>query len=341
MIGAPPSVEQAPVLVVGAGAVGAYIAGHLAAAGEAVSVLEPWEPNRRAIRERGLRIEEPSGHLNVALDMIDLPEEIPRLTPRLIILCTKLADAPAVVDRLEAVYRGPYLVTLNALADLEMAERLGSARVIGCIVTGLFANLVEPGVMRRHRQRLQGGAATFRLGEISGPATPRIHALVRLLGQIDGAEALDDLPAARWGKMVFNCMTSPLSALHGRPTRDLFLDPALRAEMTEAAFEVVVTADAAGVAPDPICGMPGATWVAAARGDAAARATLEAGLIRYGEALSPSAVSGMAQDLARGRRTEAHLINGAAVAQARRLGLSAPVNERLVAALDAAVTAVA
>jgi 2-dehydropantoate 2-reductase len=52
-----------------------------------------------------------------------------------------------------------------------------------------------------------------------------------------------------------------------------------------------------------------------------------------------SAVSGMAQDLRRGRRTEVSLINGAVVAEARRLGLTAPSNAALVAALDAASAA--
>lgn len=326
---------RGPLLIVGAGAVGAYVAGHLAVSGEAVAVLEPWEPNRRAIRAHGLRIEEPSGTTAARPGVIEAAAEIPALAPRLVVLCTKLADAPATLEQLEACYGGPYLVTLNALADLEMAERLGAARVMGCIVTGLFANLVEPGVMRRHRRRGDGGAATFRLGEASGPATPRVRALVDLLARVDGAEAVDDLPAARWTKMVFNCMTSPLSALEGRPVRALFLDPGLRATMTAVALEVVAAADAAGIALDPVCGVPGATWRDAARGDAAARAALEAGLVRYGEAMNPTALSGMAQDLARGRRTEAAFINGALVAGARRLGLEAPANARLVAAIDA------
>jgi 2-dehydropantoate 2-reductase len=320
-----------PLLVVGAGAVGGYIAAHLARAGESVAVLEPWAPNREAIRARGMTVEEPAGDLHVPLATIADAAEV---APRLVILCTKLADTPAVVAAIEQHYRGPYLVTLNALADFDLARQLGAARVMGCIVTGLFAKLAEPARMQRHRLRGDGGAATFRIGETAGPATPRIHALVKLLGQVDGAEAVDDLAAARWTKLVFNCMTSPLCALRRTTLRALFLESPLRAELTALALEVVTVANAAGVALDPLCGIPGATWSAAARGDPAARDAVEAGLQYYGQKVDPGATSGMAQDLARGRRTEVSLINGAVVAQARRFGLTAPANAALIAALD-------
>jgi 2-dehydropantoate 2-reductase len=330
-----------PLLVVGAGAVGAYIAAHLARAGEPVAVLESWAPNRAAIQRHGISVEEPAGNFRVPVSTIETASEVQALAPRLVILCSKLADAPAVIAAIEPHYRGPYLVTLNALADFDLAREIGAARVMGSIVTGLFANLVEPGRMQRHRRRGDGGPATFRIGETAGAATPRIRALVELLGQVDGAEAVDDLLAARWTKLVFNCMTSPLCAISRTTLRTLFLDPTLRAELTALALEVVSVADAAGATLDSICGIPGPAWIAAARGDAGALAQVDAGLQRYGQKVDPAAISGMAQDLARGRRTEVSLINGAVVAQAQRLGLAAPANAAVIARLDALTAATA
>ncbi len=326
--------DDRAVLVVGAGAVGAYIAAHLARSGETVRVLENWAPNREAIRDRGIFVEEPAGDFRVPVGTIDAASDIRALAPRLVILCPKLADAPAALAAIEPHYDGPYLVTLNALADFDLAQQIGPARVMGCIVTGLFANLVEPGHMRRHRRRGDGGPATFRIGETAGLATPRIHALTALLGQVDGAEAVDDLRAARWTKLVFNCMTSPLCAVRRTSLRSLFLDPALRAELSALGFEVVRVAAAAGVTLDGICGIAGATWTAAAHGDSAALAQVEDGLQRYGQKVDPAAISGMAQDLARGRRTEVSLINGAVVAQARRLGMAVPANAAVISHLD-------
>jgi 2-dehydropantoate 2-reductase len=327
--------SQAPILVVGAGAVGGYLAAHLQRIGQPVALLEPWAPNREAIASRGLTIEEPSGSFTARLPTSGSPRDLAGPQPSLVILCTKLADAPANIGAIEAFHHGPYLATLNALADLELAERLGQDRVMGCIVTGLFAHLIGPGHVRRHKHRLQGGPATFRLGEASGPPTPRLRALVDLLGQIDGAEMVEDLTKARWTKLVFNCMTSPLSALHGRPIRGLFLDPDLRSELVQVALEVVAVAAASGVQVDAICGIPGTVWHLAARRDAASLASLHAGLVRYGRMLNPDAISGMAQDHARGRRTEVDLINGAVVRRARKLGLDAPGNAGLVTRLEA------
>nr|WP_255569305.1 2-dehydropantoate 2-reductase [Neoroseomonas alba] len=327
--------DCAPLLVVGAGAVGGYIAAHLAARGEAVALLEPWTPNRAAIAASGFAVSEPSGEFVAHPRVIATPEEVPAIAPRLTILCTKLADAPAMVAAIERHWRGTWLVTLNALADLAMADELGHDRVIGCIVTGFFANLTQPGAMRRHRARRDGGAPLFRIGETAGPATPRIAALVDLFSGIDGAEAVSDMAAARWTKLTFNCMTSPLSALHGRPIRDLFLEPSLRAELLSIALEVVTVATAGGIALDRICGVAGDAWLGVAEGDVAKRAEVEAGLIRYGEHLNPTAISGMAQDLGRGRRTEVSLINGEVVKQARRRGIAAPANAAVVEKLEA------
>lgn len=329
--------QAAPLLVVGAGAVGGYIAAHLARMGTPIVVFEPWAPNREAIAARGMTVLEPSGTFTVPLRTIGSAGEIPQVAPRMVVLCTKLADAPAALAEIESVYRGDYLVTLNALADLDVAEQLGPSRVAGCIVTGLFANLIEPGRMQRHRTRDDGGPATFLIGETAGPATPRVRDLTALFEGIDTTKAVDDMPAARWTKMVFNCMTSPLSAVLGQPIRALFLDAGPRAEMTELALEVVRIAMACGVTLEAACGIPGATWMQATSGDAAALATVEAGLLRYGEKMNATAVSGMAQDLARGRRTEAWLINGAVVTQAQRRGLEAPANAALIARIDAAM----
>jgi len=131
-------------------------------------------------------------------------------------------------------------------------------------------------------------------------------------------------------------MTSPLCALRRTTLRALFLKAPLRAELTTLALEVVRVADAAGISLDAICGIPGTTGRGAARGDAAALADVESGLLRYGAKVDPGATSGMAQDLARGRRTEVSLINGAVVAEAARRGLAAPANAALIAALDGA-----
>ena len=187
------------ILIAGAGAEGGYLAAHLARLGETVVVLESWSPHREAIAARGLRVEEPGDAFTIDLPVVARPEELQTL-PGLIILCTKLPDAAAMVASLEACFHAPYLVTLNALADLTLAGQLGADRVTSCIATGLFATLAAPGVIRRHRSRFDGGAASFLLGETQEPRTLRLAQQAALLGRIDTTAMVDDMPAARWTK---------------------------------------------------------------------------------------------------------------------------------------------
>ena len=162
------------------------------------------------------------------------------------------------------------------------------------------------------------------------PAQPSIHPQTSI-GHVHLKVA--DLPRARWTKLVFNAMTSPLAAVHGKPTRALFLDPSLRAEMLELAYEAVRVATLAVTEIDEICDVPGALWHAAANGEPTARAALDRELVRYGEGISASASSGMMQDLARGRPTEVDQINGAIVEEAEARGLSATANRAIIARL--------
>ena len=312
-----------PILVAGAGAVGGYIAAHLFRGGEDVVALESWAVNRAAITARGLRVEEPDDTFTAALPVIARPEEL-GATPRLIILCTKLPDAAAMVTALETCFLAPYIVTLNALADLTLAEQLGAGRITGCIATGLFATLAEPGLIRRHRRRFDGGAASFLLGGA------RVAEHAALLGRIDTTGIVPDMRAARWTKMVFNAMTSGLVALHGGRLRAVFEDAALRARALAVALEVIAVGRAEGVAFGTICGMDGALWL---EGD---RAVLDAGIARYAEKLDPQVTSGMAQDLSNHRRTEVREINGEIVRLAAPHGIAAPANAALLAEVKAA-----
>jgi len=326
------------ILVAGCGAVGGYLAAHLVRLGERVTALDPWEENRAAIAAQGMRIEEPTGNFAVPLPIVGSAAELRGQDFDLAILCCKLPEAMMLLAALEkdAGHRGNYLATLNSLVDARIAEEVGASRVMGCIVFGFFGHLAGPGLVQRHRARNPGGKpAMLRLGEVAGPATPRVRDLVALFGQIDAAEAVDDLPRARWTKLVFNSMTSPLAAVTGGHQRPIFLDAALRPELTRLALEGVRIAGAAGVTVESICGIPGVVWHQAAAGDVDALAAVEAGLLRYGAGISAGATSGMAQDLARGRETELEFLNGALIEEGRKRGIDAPAHRAVIARLRA------
>lgn len=326
------------ILVAGCGAVGGYLAAHLRRLGQDVVALDPWAENRAAIAAEGMRIEEPTGDFAPRFPVAATAAELRGRAFDLAILCCKLPETFGLLRALEeeAGYRGPYLATLNGLVDAEIARRVGADRVMGCIVFGFFGHLAAPGLVQRHRARNPGGTpAVFRIGDVAGPPTPRVQEMSALLARIDAVEVVPDLPRARWTKLVFNSMTSPLAAVTGGFQRPIFLDDALRPQLTALALEGVRIAAASGVTVDAICGLPGEVWHRAAAGEAEALAAVDAGLIRFGETILPGATSGMAQDLARGRETEVDLLNGALVEEAVKRGLDAPAHRDVMARLKA------
>ena len=96
-----------------------------------------------------------------------------------------------------------------------------------------------------------------------------------------------------------------------------------------------------GYALVPIGGFPPERWVeaadelAAGANDAPALTEIEAGMLAGLARLSDSARPSMGQDMLKGRRTEIEHINGLVVRRAEALGLAAPANAGLVAAVTA------
>ena len=62
------------VAIVGAGAVGGYIGGKLAAAGHDVRLIDSWVEHIEKIRRDGLRITEPGGASHVEVEALHLSD---------------------------------------------------------------------------------------------------------------------------------------------------------------------------------------------------------------------------------------------------------------------------
>lgn len=120
-----------------------------------------------------------------------------------------------------------------------------------------------------------------------------------------------DIRRAQWRKLAVNAVINPLTALHDCPNGALVESAALRAEM------VALAAEFDRVAARLVHDWPGDTL---ARSVEVARRTA-------------ANMSSMRADVRAGRATEIDFINGQVVREARRLGLSVPAHERIVAAI--------
>ncbi|HET8645482.1 MAG TPA: ketopantoate reductase family protein, partial [Vicinamibacteria bacterium] len=284
------------VTVFGTGALGCWVAGRLAQT-VPVAVVGTWVEGLEAIRGRGIRVDEPQGRLQARPQAVQLGRPLPPAEFVLVLVKSHQTASVAVAAAAAAQPAGRIVTLQNGLGNreaLQAADHGGRVRA-GVVVAG--ARLTAPATVT-----VVPGPVT--LESAGDPAMARLAAVMAAAGF--ETRRVDDIEPELWRKVAINCAINPLSALHGLPNGALLEDEGLRATLRAAAAEVEAVAAARGV---PL-------REAAAAAEAIARGTA-------------SNRSSMLQDLDRGARTEIDALCGAVVREARRLGLPAPVNERL------------
>ena len=144
-----------------------------------------------------------------------------------------------------------------------------------------------------------------------------------MLSVIDGARATDNLWGERWAKLSQNAMSNPLQALSGLGSLEIASSEVGRTLMIRLAAESARVGLALQHRVPAFGGAPAERWA-----DADRRDTWDA----LDRMLTPATATGrnwrasMAQDVAKGRRTEIDEMNGHVVAEGRRLGIATPVS---------------
>jgi len=223
-----PEGERVRICIVGAGAIGGFMAVRLAAAGAEVGVVIRG-PHLAAVRAHGMKLiaEDGSG----TVQRLAASDRLADLGPQdAIVLGMKAHQLAAVVDDVAAALgpettvvttqngipwwyffgqRGPY--EGHRLESVDpggmIAGRIAAERVVGCIVYPA-CELAAPGVVRQ----IEGNR--FPLGEPDGSDTPRVRALAELFRNAGfKAPVLADIRSEIWLKLWGNLSFNPISAL--------------------------------------------------------------------------------------------------------------------------------
>jgi len=325
--------QPARIVVVGAGAVGAYVGAHIARAGYACALLDPWSEHVDAINARGVRFSGAGGTYAVRIPAFHDRDVAACAGPGfdVVFVCAKLYDTHRAAS-LIAPYLTPdgVVVTLqNGLVEDVVADVVGPARTLGCIGSTLSVDLHAPGEIERTRAPGGSRYTVFKIGEIDGTVTRRVESLVTMLGAVDSAAATTNLRGERWAKLVANTMTTGVCALSDWTMSDLLADARVRPLLIRLSAEAVRVGVALGYDIAPIRGLPAQCWTDAHEGDADAVAKIDAALRTELERIVGPGISGTAQDLRKGRRTEVDFMNGFVADQGSRVGAPAPAHERV------------
>lgn len=319
------------ITIVGAGAMGSLAAARLSQAMSASPSSAPADSASAAAIERVLLYGRPSDHLaaiaanglhlteldgttrTVAIETASDPAAVGG-SDVLIVLVKSWATAEAVAPLRPYLTRDTVVLTLqNGLGN---ASALRNALLAQGIRPHVWLGVTTQAAIRTAPGELaHTGAGITAIGRRRDSTNTSIQQLAATLTAAGWQTvAVDDIHRWVWRKLAVNCAINPLTALAGVPNAVIGDDPKLGAIATQLASEVVAVAHARKVRID-------LANVLAAIEDVA-RAT---GTNR----------SSMLVDLEHNQRTEIDAINGAVVAEGARYGIPTPVNEMMVALIQA------
>jgi 2-dehydropantoate 2-reductase len=316
---------------VGAGAIGSYLGAFLSRAGHDVTLIDPWAEQVEAIRARGISVTGPHAPFEARPAAIHL-HEAARLGRdfEIAVVAMKAYDtawaAPLALRHLAP--DGFVVSAQNCWPDPTVAAAAGAARAVGLVMSKIGVATWAPGRVERGVEQGRGaGHDVFRVGEHDGQVSARTRELAAMLAVIDGARATDNLWGERWAKLSQNAMSNPLQAMSGLGSLEVASSEVGRTLMIRLAAEAARVGLALGYALPAFAGAPAEQWAAASQAET--RDALD-------RLLTPTAAGGrswrasMAQDVAKGRRTEIDEMNGWIVARGRERGVATPVSQAVV-----------
>jgi 2-dehydropantoate 2-reductase len=311
--------------VAGAGSIGCFVGGMLAAGGRRVALLA----RPRVIHEierNGLRLTSFEGFdRTIAASQLTLSEDPGVFADASVVLVTvKSADTPEIA---EAIARhaptDAVIVSLqNGVGNAAvLRERLPGRRVLAGMVP---FNVVAPGEGRYHRAT-SGDIVVER--DDAGTADRLSVPGLRM-------RASADIAGVQWGKLLVN-LNNALNALADLPLRQQLAQRAWRRLFADQIAEGLAALRAEGIKPVSSTPIPPGWMPALLRLPDAVFAVLLGGSMK----IDPEARSSMWEDLQRGRPTEIDYLQGVITEIAGRRGLKAPLSRRIVTLIKQAEAA--
>jgi 2-dehydropantoate 2-reductase len=307
-----------PIGIAGAGSIGCFVGGMLAAAGRKVALLaRPRVVDE--IRRNGLRLTGFDGsEQRVAANEIMLSDDPSIFNDAGAVLVTvKSADTADMADIIARhAPEDAVIVSLqNGVGNVGLLrQRLPGRKVLGGMVP---FNVVALGEGRFHRSTSgaivveQDAAGTAQQLSVPGLAM----------------RATDNIDGVQWGKLMFN-LNNALNALSDIPLRRQLAQRSWRELFADQMAEGLAVIRAEGIkpmsptpTPIPLGLMPLLLRLPDAVFGAVLGRTMK---------IDPEARSSMWEDLKRGRRTEIDYLQGVITAIAEQRGLKAPLSRRIV-----------
>ncbi|UCD68494.1 MAG: 2-dehydropantoate 2-reductase [Betaproteobacteria bacterium] len=289
------------IAIVGCGAMGSVYAALLADAGHEIWAIDSWKGHVEAMRTKGLHLEGASGERTVRLHATTDPAEAGPC--ELVIIATKAMHVEQAAIASKPLVSNDTLVLSiqNGLGGPDTTARvLGRDKVMVGVVGGFGASMRGPGHAHHN------GWELVRLGEFSGPVTPRLETVAEVW-RSGGfrVKCFDDIDQLVWEKLICNVCFSGTCTVTGLTIEEVMNDADTWQVASGCAVEAYNVAKARKInvdIDDPV------------------------EYVRNFGSKIPKARPSMLLDHLAGRMSEIEAINGAIPPAAAAVGTAAPFN---------------
>src|SRR6202166_2144168 len=315
-------ISDRPIGVAGAGSIGCFVGGMIAAAGRRVALLA----RPRVIQEidsHGLRLTSFEG-----FDRKIAANEL------------KLSDDPAIFAD-----AGVVLVTVKSADTAEIADIIAKHAPSDAVVVSLQNGVGNVSILRERlpERRVLAGMVPF---NVTAPAPGRYHRATSgdIVIEQDAATTAErlsvpgltmrpsrNIAGVQWGKLLVN-LNNALNALSDLPLSQQLAQRGWRRLFADQIAEGLAAIKAEGTKPVSSTPVPAGLTPHLLRLPDAVFAMLLGSTMK----IDPEARSSMWEDLQRGRRTEIDYLQGLITGIADRYGLQVPLSRRVVALIKSA-----
>lgn len=312
------------ICIFGAGSIGCYVGGRLAATGTPVSFIARTRIAQE-ISAQGLHLTDFHGaDLRVSAAGLQVHTSPESAASADLILVTVKSAATEEVGHSLAPLLKPGTVVISFQNGMHNAEVLRGL-LPGCVV---LTGMVPFNVVNRGQGAFHQGSE----GDLEVEASPTLAPFTDAFTAAGLAlRQCQEMLAVQWAKLLLN-LNNPVNALSNLPLKQQLSQRAFRRCVALAQREGLALLPAIGVTPAKLTPLP-PHWIPRLMDVPDFWFKLLANKML---AIDPLARSSMWEDLELGRKTEVEYINGEVVRLAEKLGRRAPVNAKLKALIHAA-----
>ena len=237
------------IAIYGAGSLGTVLGAYLTKNGVRVDLINRYKEHIKALKENGAHI---TGTVEMTVPVSAmLPEEMTGRYDVFFLMTKQPNNRETVAFLRDYLTDDGVIATLqNGIPEDSVAEIVGPERTIG-ITVEWGATMTVPG---ESRLTSDPDSLSFHMGRMVGIPESKLEEVKHILEHMCPVEIEDNLPGARWSKLLINAAFSGLGTVMGGTFGDVTKDPLGKELAVRCMKEVIDVGRAAGVTFAPVQG---------------------------------------------------------------------------------------